>query len=239
MMLPSDGLDDRPPTMFQRVSQSMRSVISPSGTGATGPEEILPPSERRAAMSTLGPVDLKWARAGMVLDAGLSIFLTIYLAADHPTRKVTSKVHGKTVTHLVPLSGSYLLLGAALLLICTAGFIALHRRKRTMVAFAFFLTGFAFTLIFPPLGFALIILGGWLMMRAYRIQKYGTANSKLVAREAAARPSRRGYKTDAVTGKPRGKAARKAAPAERKPPTASKRYTPKAPPRRKVVKPAE
>jgi hypothetical protein len=182
-------------------------------------------------MGSLGPVELKWAKAGLVLDAILSAFVTYYLAADHPTRKVTEKVHGKTVTHLVPLSASYELLGAALLVMCAIGFLALRRRKRTLVAFVFFLTGFAFTLIFAPLGFGLILLGGWLMMRAYRIQKYGTANSKQVAKEAAARPPRRGYKT--------GAGAPKKTVTERKAPTASKRYTPKAPPRKKIAKPVE
>jgi hypothetical protein len=98
------------------------------------------------------------------------------------------------------------------------------------VAFTFFILGFSFTLIFAPLGFALILLGGWLLLRAYRIQKFGTANAKMAAREAATRPPRRERKQAARTPvKPTG----------HKPPTASKRYTPKAAPRKKVAKPTE
>jgi hypothetical protein len=90
--------------------------------------------------------------------------------------------------------------------------------------------GFSFTLIFAPLGFAIIILGGWLMLRAYRIQKFGTPTAKLAAREAAARPPRRERKKIAATPvKPSGY----------KPPTANKRYTPKAAPRKKVAKPVD
>jgi hypothetical protein len=96
--------------------------------------------------------------------------------------------------------------------------------------FALFIDGFAFTLIEPPLGLVLILLGGWLMLRAYRIQKYGTPNAKLAAREAAARPPRRERKQAArAPVKPTG----------HKPPTANKRYTPKAAPRKKLAKPTE
>ena len=58
------------------------------------------------------------------------------------------------------------MLRRALLLICAIGFLAIRERKRTLVAFAFFLIGFAFTLFFGSLGFAFILLGGWLMLRA-------------------------------------------------------------------------
>jgi hypothetical protein len=98
------------------------------------------------------------------------------------------------------------------------------------VVFSFFVTGFSFTLIFAPLGFALILLGAWLLLRAYRIQKFGTANAKLAAKEAGNRPPRKERKKASGTT---------SAPAAYKPPTANKRYTPKAPPRKKVVKPTE
>jgi hypothetical protein len=68
------------------------------------------------------------------------------------------------------------------------------------------------------------------LLRAYRIQKYGTAHAKTAAREAAARPPRRERKQTA-------KAPTK--PAAYKPPTANKRYTPKAPVRKRVAKPTE
>jgi len=42
-------------------------------------------------MSSLDAVELKLANAGLVIDAILSAFVTYYLAADHPTREVTTK----------------------------------------------------------------------------------------------------------------------------------------------------
>jgi hypothetical protein len=128
------------------------------------------------------------------------------------------------------VSGTYLLLGAIVLGFCLLGYEGLRRRRRTLVVFALFVDGFAFTLIFAPLGFALILLGGWLMLRAYRIQKFGTPNAKTAARQAAARPPRRQRKQAASSP---------AKPSGYKPPSANKRYTPKAVPRKKVAKPTE
>jgi hypothetical protein len=74
------------------------------------------------------------------------------------------------------------------------------------------------------------VLAGWVMMRAYRINKYGTPVTKVVAREAAKLPPRRERKrAAAVPPKPTGYS----------PPKANKRYTPKAAPRKKVTKPVE
>ena len=55
-------------------------------------------------------------------------------------------------------------------------------------AFDLFLIGFGFTLFIGLVGFVFILLGGWLMLRAWRINKYGTTNSKVIAKEAATRP---------------------------------------------------
>jgi hypothetical protein len=110
------------------------------------------------------------------------------------------------------------------------GILALYRRKRTLVVFNFLILGFASVPLLAPVGLAVIVLGGWLMMRAYRINKYGSPITKVAAREAAKRPPRRARKQAARTA---------AMPVVHKAPTANKRYTPKAAPRKKVAKPAE
>ena len=79
------------------------------------------------------------------------------------------------------------LVGGLVLLFCVIALVALRLRKRTVVALSFMLNGLALTLILLPLGFALVLLGGWLMLRPSRINRYGTANSKAVARQASER----------------------------------------------------
>jgi hypothetical protein len=227
-----DDDSDKPPTLSQRLSGTFSGAFArPPRPKAAPPEEpqgVLSPAERRKAMSGLNAVEVKWSKAGLVLASLLSVIIPAVESSTHPLRKVATNVHGKS--GYVFTSQEWLLIAIVALVFCGLGFEGLRRRKRTLVAFTFFILGFSFTLIFAPLGFALILLGGWLLLRAYRIQKFGTANAKMAAREAAARPPRRERK----------QAARTPAKATgHKPPTANKRYTPKAAPRKKVAKPTE
>jgi hypothetical protein len=216
---------------FARPTRPPAATTAPAGNGTgAAPGPIVNPADRRAAMTRLDATETKWSKAGLAIAALIGAIIVVYLAADHPTKKVTDKVHGVTHTHFVPLSDTYLLVGAIVLAFCVLGYIGIRRQRRTLVVFALFICGFAFTLVFAPLGLALIFLGGWLMLRAYRIQKFGTANAKLAAREAAARKPRRERKEAARAP---------VTPTGHKPPTANKRYTPKAAPRKKVAKPTE
>jgi hypothetical protein len=114
----------------------------------------------------------------------------------------------------------------------------LWKRKRTFVSFDLFLIGFAFTLFIGLIGFVFILLGGWLMLRAWRINRYGTTDAKAIRQEAAARPRGKGAaSTSKSSSASKGKAS--SGPGARKPPTASKRYTPKSPARKKIPKPTQ
>ncbi len=107
-----------------------------------------------------------------------------------------------------------------------AGVIALFtaRRRRAFVAGSALLLGLAL----GTAGFPFILVGGWYIVRAFRLQKYGDATfvgSSRRAREAAdarraTRRSQRGSKGPVSPSRPAA-------------PSASKRYTPKKPSRRK------
>jgi hypothetical protein len=225
------GKSYQAPKLSQTLSEKFLRPAKPKDAPPEEPDRILTPDERRAAMSGLNAVEVKWAKGALILSTALGVVLTLYLSSAHSTRTQTIISHGKKHKALVPIAGTWLLLGAIVLVFCGLGFLALRRRKRSLVVFSFFVIGFSFVLIFPPLGFALILFGGWLLLRAYRIQKFGTANAKMAAVEARARPPRRERKR---TG-----GAASATTTVYKPPTANKRYTPKAAPRKKVAKPVE
>lgn len=102
------------------------------------------------------------------------------------------------------------------------------RRKRAGVAC------FAIFLGFGPVygaGLLFVLFGSWLILRAYRLQKYGEAgfaSSNRVAKERGqARREGRSSKTSSTASAK--DVTTKAIPA----PAASKRYTPKKPPRRR------
>ena len=151
-------------------------------------------------------------------------FPAYYIVANPKT-----KVDGKYVA----VSPDAALIGGVLLVLCVIGFFALWKRKRTLLAFVLFLIGFALTQFIQLFGFAYIFLGGFLLLRAWRLNKYGTTDSKLI-RQRATQP--RGRQRKEAT---RAASKTASAPGARKPPTASKRYTPKSAPRKKIPKPVD
>jgi hypothetical protein len=222
----ADNESGKPQSWSSRISGLF------SGAGlrdlrAASSDEILPPEKRKAAMSTLDPLEQKLARWALILAAAAALAAAVYINAANKVTKA-----GKNSISVAP--DAWLLAGIILLL-CVLGGIALWKNKRTFVTFALFLIGFAFTLPFGLIGFVFILLGGWLMLRAWRINRYGTTNSKLIAKEAANRP--RGRARSQATAKSSAKTT--TSTGARKPPTANKRYTPKSPPRKKIPKPTE
>lgn len=225
----SENGSSEPQTLGGRIMARFTGPASPSDPGQQGERpEILPPEARKAAMSSLDPSEAKWTFGALLLATLAGIAIPLYFIAEN---KVTK--NGKNSIAVAPDAK---LLGGVILVLCAIGFAALWKRKRTLVAFSLFLVGFAFTLFVGLIGFGFILLGGFLMLRAWRINKYGTTNSKVIAREAATRPRGRQRKEAARSN---AKASTSSTPGARKPPTASKRYTPKAPTRKKLPKAAE
>ena len=227
-MSPTAGNDSsKPQTWSARIMGAFTGGATARGSETErDPSEIIPPEERKAVMSRLNPLEAKLSLAGLVVATVAGIAIPAYFIADNKVTKA-----GKNTIAVAPDAK---LLGGLILVLCAVGFVSLWKGKRTLVTFAFFLIGFAFTIFLGPIGFAFILLGGWLMLRAWRINKYGTTNTKAIAREAAARPRGRDRKDTA-----RSTSKATSSPGARKPPTASKRYTPKAPPRKKIPKATE
>jgi hypothetical protein len=220
----ADTPDDegfKPQSFTQIVSQRFLKPAAAKNGAAPPQDRVLNATERRVAMKTIDAVELKWCKSGLVLAAIVAVFLPFYAA--HFLHSAKDKQTSVTTEALI-VSG-------VVLFFCLLGLVGLRRRKRSFLAFTFFIVGFAMTLTFPPIGFALIFLGAWLMLRAWRLQKYGTANMKMVAKEAATRPTRKARQEAAKAPvKPTGYAA----------PKANKRYTPKAPSKKKrIEKPVE
>ncbi len=232
MTSPAGDGSNRPQTWSARLLGAFSGPRSAPGGSDETPDhgEVLPAEERKAAMSTLDPMEAKWSLGAFVLATVAGIAIPAYIIADN---KVTK--NGKNTIAVAPDAK---LLGGLLLLLCAIGFVALWKRKRTLVAFDLFLLGFGFTLFVGLVGFVFILLGGWLMLRAWRLNKYGTTNAKAIASQTRDRSRGRGRKEVAKTdGKATAKStARSGAP---RPPTANKRYTPKSAPRKKIPKPTE
>src|ERR1700722_11058970 len=101
MTFSSNGDDNKPPTLSERLSGMFMRPGQGSGGGLGGllgggmggpgrsggansapdqdPNEILPPGERRAAMRSLSAVEVKWSKAGLALAALLGVIFSAYL----------------------------------------------------------------------------------------------------------------------------------------------------------------
>ena len=225
--------DDNGSSPFISLTFRLREAFwpTPPPRPAAGDEPvIIPPERRKAAMTSLDPQEVRWSFLAFLLATIAGVAIPAYIVASN---KITKR--GKNTIAVAPDAW---LLGGAILLFCVIGFVLLWKRRRSLLAFDLFLIGFGFTLFIGLVGFVFILLGGWLLLRAWRMNKYGTTNSKVIARETAAARKDRGGGSKA-TGTKSTKSKATYDPAVKKPPVASKRYTPKSPPRKKIPKPTQ
>jgi hypothetical protein len=215
-----NGEDERASKLSTRLSHALFGAETPK---TWEPGEVLPPGLRRATMRSIDAVEIKWSKAALVLTIALAIFLPIYANTALHTAKDKA----------VSTTSDAILLAGISLIFAILGFVALRLRRRTILAFSLFFIGLSFTYTYGLLALPFLLVGGWLMVRAYRIQKYGTPSAKTIARDGAVRTPR--------TPRRDRKAAEVAAskPVVHKPAAPNKRYTPKAAPRKKVAKPTE
>ncbi|HWD55088.1 MAG TPA: hypothetical protein VG346_08185 [Acidimicrobiales bacterium] len=217
-----------PAPLTLRVKEAFWPSPVPVARDDSGQPELIPAERRKEVMRSLDPQEAKFSFAAFVLAAIGGIAVPVYELLHHTVTKA-----GKASVSDAP---DALLLGGVVLVLCVMGFVALWKRKKTFVAFVLFFIGFAATVFFGLVGFVFILLGGWLMLRSWRINKYGTTNSKMIAKEAANRPRGKAARTAAA---PKSTGRTSSPPGARKPPTPSKRYTPKAPARKKIPKPTQ
>lgn len=225
----ADKEPSRPLAWAVKLKEAYWPSPLPAASSASGEPYIIPPERRRKVMRTMNPQEIKLAFGGFLLATIAAIAIPAYIIASNKLTK-----EGKNTIAVAPDAK---LLGGLILLFCIAGFFVLWKRWRTPVVVGLFFIGFAFTLFIGLIGFVFILLGGWLMLRAWRINKYGTTDNKVIRQEVSNRP--RGKDARAAAPRSKTTSSSSAEPGARKPPTASKRYTPKAPPRKKIPKPTQ
>lgn len=208
----------------------VKEIFWPSPALKTGDEpDRIPSEQRKQIMRSLDPQEVKLAFGAFALATIAGIAIPAYILASDRITKA-----GK---HSIAVAPDAALLGGVIIVLCILGFVTLWKRRRTFVSFDLFLIGFAFTLFIGLIGFVFILVGGWLMLRAWRINRYGTTDAKAIRQEAATRPRGKAAASTSKTATTKGKASSQ--PGARKPPTASKRYTPKSPARKKIPKPTQ
>ena len=210
---------------------------------------IIPPEQRKAAMQTLNRVEVRVGYLAAAFAALMGGLATLIFPRQ---RLLTQKpVHGTCPTNytLSPkgvceayASNQLVTLAIITMVFAVAIFVAVRMRRRTPATFASLITGVAFTSFSISVGAPFLIFGGWLFLRARRIQKYGTTDAKQTAVQAGeARAARRAGQTPAQTREARAAARSAKAETPKTSPRAdvTKRYTPPAPKRKKVAPPVK
>jgi len=210
----------RPPTM------------SPGGGGPGAASDM----EKRRAILSLDPLERKIGLLGAALAALLAMITTLPYVAN-PKTKVTVAAKGR----VCPVDFHYQsaaknCLGAyarshwvfefgVLILFAAALFVTVRIGRRGAAGFTALMAGLAFETEVGILGLPFIAAGGWLLIRAWRVQRYGspTATKANPSGERRAPPPR----AERPTREKRTKTTQKRGPVP------SKRYTPKSSKRRR------
>lgn len=122
-----------------------------------------------------------------------------------------------------------------LLLFALAVFVTVRIGRRGPLGFTALMTGLAYESQVGILGLPFIAAGGWLLIRAWRVQRYGSPTATKANPTGERRPPpTRAERTTRTTDRPTRAARKSKAPAP-KGPAASKRYTPKTPKRKRPV----
>jgi hypothetical protein len=225
---------DAPPSAAPRAG--FTKLFTPS------PEAELSDPEIRYRMRTLDATERKFGFGA----AGLSLLVSLlYLPSllHNTKRQVTNpkpdqaqclslgdvwSATGKLCYHVY--HPSEFALGFGLLVAIGATLLfAVWRSMRALTIFTAIFMGLAATLVTSIFGIIPIALGVWLLTRSWRLQRYGTKDGKESRKLATERAAER----RATKREPKAAATGATTTAVRTTVTPSKRYTPKAKPRRK------
>jgi hypothetical protein len=255
----------RPRTGWERLSQTFMRPASPQGPR---PEPVkieyasMTDEEKRARITQIDPMERKVGLAAAALAAVFALVYTIpYMVSKISVATTVKPVHDTCIDkyHYVASTNTcntvypashYTFPLVLWLVFAIAIYVTVRIGRRAPMAFAIVLTGLAFGTVIIMLPF--VVGGAWLLLRAYRTQKYGAPTARAPVEGYVRPPPRSGRGSTRGTGgggsgggggtRNASRRTRGGEPepeqAVRRPPTASKRYTPKAAPKGKARRPS-
>lgn len=251
----NDGSD--PTSVWGRLSQSFLKPAAPKATpGDPGYPNFsrMTDEEKQNRIRHVDPTERKLGIAASLIAVALSMVSYLpYIVSKRSVALTTLKpkdgkchaVAGITHIHYVASTktcdgiypGSHYVLPLVVVLVLAGAiYVTVLIGRRSALAFTLVMTGLAFGTFIYLLPYA--VAGGWVMLRAWRTQKYGAPSSKTVLTGWAPPPARGTARRPKSAPSPRGRKGKGGnTTTTRKPPSANKRYTPKSPPKKKVAPP--
>jgi hypothetical protein len=256
--------DDSATTWRERLSQTFlkpppaRSSDAGPGAGeAGGPGDGLPQTtaEHRALINRIDARERRIGYGGSALAAVLAVVVAV---ANSPNRLIDATrshknwactagyelLHTSSGFKCQEMRSTWVVALVVPLVLALAILITVRIGRRAPLAFTILITGVAS----PGIEFAVpfLIAGGWLILRAWRTQRYGapTAKAPIPGYEPPSRRTSPRAGSQATGTRAAGSTAahgrgKQAAAGARKAPAPSKRYTPKAPKRKRPTPPPE
>ncbi len=238
-------------TGWQRLQQTF---VNPTQSKSSSPApdfSSMTDAEVRAQITKIDAIERRVGMAASVLAAAFALIFTLpYMVSKIAVPGPTKPVHKKCPDHFTfTTNGShaascnkvyppshYLLPLIVWLALAVAIYVTVRIGRRSLVAFTILITGLSFGtfLVFLPF----LVAGGWLLLRAYRTQRYGSPTAKEPVEGYAPRGSRKqgGSRAGPSLGPSSGaKSSAKSGPSPARPkpkgdtgpPSANKRYPPK------------
>jgi hypothetical protein len=224
------------------------------------PERALTDAEVRAKVMMIDPTERKIGYLGVALGAVMALTFTIPYLVDPRSgasiTKATSKNCGVRTVYVVinhiaecrtlVESRTYWVITLAILLAFPlAIFVTIRIGRRSPLAYAALMTGLAFEVTLGLFGLPFLFAGGWLLIRAWKSQKYGSPTAKrgdpllaATARPSSAKSSNSSRASGNAGGRTRKpKRGQLVEPTGRRPAEPNKRYTPKAATKKKAPPP--
>jgi hypothetical protein len=253
----SNGNGSSPPTTFWgRMSATFLNPPKPKADKPPEPQPMaVTDAEKRRLVQRLDPLERRIGYIGAAI-AALAAFIINLPGVINPHRlvsKTLAPLHGNVCpdpsdfklthsgSHLSCVGqgtysrGHYLLELGIFLIFAVAMLVATRINRRAPLAFTALLTGLALETIIGLLALPYIVAAGWLLVRAWRSQRYGSPTAKGPPKDQA------GQARSPRTSTPRTRRTSKPVDAKsetvRAKPDANKRYTPKAEQRKRVRPP--
>lgn len=235
------------PNAVERFFQSFR----PPNADVEPPSEqvdlsMLTDDEKRARITRIDRNERKVGLVASVIALLLAIYANVPAMVEktvvsHPTAKPKGHVCKAGLTFVASTNtcngaypaGHYTFPLVVTVVLAIAIYVTVRIGRRAPLAFALLMTGLAFGEL--PVLVPFVAAGGWVMLRAWRTQKYGAPSAKTGVSGWSPPPPRGTVKRERATrGGTRSGAGTKPSATGKKRPGANKRYTPKSPPRKRA-----
>lgn len=213
--------------------------------------------DKAALVNQIDSTERKIGYAGAALAGVIGIirYLPYVISPNTPEQKTVPPIKGHSCAagfRYEKVSGSFTCLGnviyprhtwillmAIILVFAAAMFIAARIGRRAALAFTTLMAGLALEAVVQTiLALPFVLVGGWLIVRAWRAQRYGSPTAKSAPTTGSSRSvtsARSGARAATKSGKP-ARASKKRGgeigTGGRVTPQANKRYTPKTPTRK-------